>query len=145
MDAAKLATTTIETNNIRVTGNTISTVVGGTDINLTTSGVGGVRLGNLQIKNNTITNVVAGAITEFIETSGGYVRIGGRGGVVIPSGDTANDRPGLVETGMMRFNTVLQLVEIYNGVTWTSVAGSSGGITAAEATDLGIVTALLFG
>ena len=145
LDAAKLATTTIETNNIRVTGNTISTVVGGTDINLTTSGVGGVRLGNLQIKNNTITNVVAGAITEFIETSGGYVRIGGRGGVVIPSGDTANDRPGLVETGMMRFNTVLQLVEIYNGVTWTSVAGSSGGITAAEATDLGIVTALLFG
>ena len=145
LDAAKLATTTIETNNIRVTGNTISTVVGGTDINLTTSGVGGVRFGNLQIKNNTITNVVAGAITEFIETSGGYVRIGGRGGVVIPSGDTANDRPGLVETGMMRFNTVLQLVEIYNGVTWTSVAGSSGGVTAAEATDIGIVTALLFG
>ena len=145
LDAAKLATTVVETNNIRITGNTVSTVVPGTDINLTTSGAGGVRLGNLQIKNNTITNVVAGAITEFVETAGGYVRIGGRGGVVIPSGDTANDRPGLVETGMMRFNTVLQLVEIYNGVTWTSVAGSSGGITAAEATDLGIVTALLFG
>jgi hypothetical protein len=145
LDASKLSTPTIETNNIRITGNTISTVVSGTDINLTTSGVGGVRLGNLQIKNNTITNVVAGAITEFIESGTGYVRIGGRSGVVIPAGDTANDRPGIVETGMMRFNTVLQLVEIYNGVTWTSVAGTSGGVTAAEATDIGIVTALLFG
>jgi hypothetical protein len=145
LDANKLSTTTVETNNIRITSNTISTVVPGTDINLTTSGVGGVRLGNLQIKNNTITNVVAGAITEFIESGSGYVRFGGRSGVVIPAGDTANDRPGIVETGMMRFNTVLQLVEIYNGVTWTSVAGSSGGVTVNDATDIGIVTALLFG
>jgi hypothetical protein len=46
---------------------------------------------------------------------------------------------------MVRFNTVLGLVEVYNGVTWTSVAGQSGGVTSAEATDIGIVTALLFG
>jgi hypothetical protein len=145
LDSSKLSTATVETNNIRITGNTISTTVSNTDINITTPGAGGVRLGNLQIKNNTITNIVAGAITEFLETGGGYVKIGGHSGVVIPSGDTANDRPGIVETGMMRFNTVLQLVEIYNGVTWTSVAGTSGGITANDATDIGIVTALLFG
>jgi hypothetical protein len=145
IDASKLATTTVETNNIRITGDTISTTVSGTDINILTPGAGGVRLGNLQIKNNTITNVVAGAVTEFLETGSGYVRIGGRSGVVIPSGDTLNDRPSIVETGMIRFNTVLQLVEIYNGVTWTSVAGTSGGVTANDATDIGIVTALLFG
>jgi hypothetical protein len=46
---------------------------------------------------------------------------------------------------MMRFNTAEQLVEVYNGVIWTSVAGVSSGITLAEAEELGIVSALLFG
>ena len=46
---------------------------------------------------------------------------------------------------MMRFNTDGQLVEVYNGVSWSSVAGASGGVTTAEATELGIASALIFG
>ncbi len=145
LDATKLQTDRIQTNNIDIQQDTITTTVSGTDLNLLTTGAGGVRIGNLRFRNNTITNVTSGGVTEFIQTSGGYVRIAGTGGVVIPAGDSLNDRPGITELGMIRFNTVLELVEVYNGVTWTSVAGQSGGVTTAEATDIGIVTALLFG
>ena len=145
LDSTKLATARIQTNNIDIQNNTISTLVSGTDINILTPGAAGVRIGNLKIQNNTITNVVAGAITNFAQSGTGYVRFGGSGGVVIPVGDTVNDRPGIVEAGMIRFNTALQIVEIYDGVTWGSVAGASGGVSAAEASDIGIVTALLFG
>ena len=145
LDSTKLTTARIQTNNIDIQNDTISTLVSGTDINILTPGAAGVRIGNLKIQNNTITNVVSGAITNFVQSGSGYVRFGGSGGVVIPVGDTVNDRPGIVEAGMIRFNTVLQIVEIYDGVSWGSVAGASGGVTAAEASDIGIVTALLFG
>ncbi len=145
LDSTKLETARIQTDNIDIQQDTITTTVSGTDLNLLTTGAGGVRVGNLRFRNNTITNVTSGGVTEFVQTAGGYVRIAGTGGVVIPAGDSLNDRPGITELGMIRFNTVLGLVEVYNGVTWTSVAGQSGGVTSAEATDIGIVTALLFG
>ena len=145
LDSTKLTTARIQTNNIDIQNNTISTTVSGTDINILTPGVAGVRIGNLKIQNNTITNVVAGAITEFVQSGSGYVKFGGNGGIVIPSGDTVNDRPGIVEAGMMRFNTILQLVEVYDGVSWGGVAGAGGGVTAAEASDIGITTVLILG
>jgi len=145
LDSTKLTTARIQTNNIDIQSNTITTTVSGTDINILTPGAAGVRIGNLKIQNNTVTNVVAGAITEFVQSGTGYVKFGGSGGIVIPSGDTVNDRPGIVEAGMMRFNTVLQLVEVYDGVSWGGVAGAGGGVTAAEASDIGIVTVLTLG
>jgi hypothetical protein len=46
---------------------------------------------------------------------------------------------------MMRFNTELELVEIYNGLTWGTVAGTGSGITAATAQDIAVSSALIFG
>jgi len=145
IDSTKLFTTRFQTANLDLQSNTISPITIDSNLNLTTTGTGGVRLGNLKIFNNTITNIVAGAVTEFSETGAGYVKISGVNGVVIPSGDTLNDRPLVPEVGMMRFNTDGNLVEVYNGVTWTSVAGSSGGVTTAEANEIGITSALIFG
>lgn len=135
----------IETANLAFENNTITTINANADIILSTTGTGGVKVGSFLVRGNTITNTVTGAVTEFLQSGSGYVKIAGTNGVVIPSGDTANDRPLVPETGMMRFNTAEQLVEVYNGVTWTSVAGTSGGITLSDAEDLGIVSALLFG
>ena len=145
IDSTKLFAQRFQTINLDITSNTITPITAGSDLNLTTTGVGGVRLGNLKIYNNTITNISSGAITQFLETGTGYVKIAGTNGVVIPSGDTQTQRPLIPETGMMRFNTDLQLVEVYNGTTWTSVAGASGGVTTLEATDIGISAALIFG
>jgi len=147
IDSTKLFAEKFQTSNLDVNNNVISSINTDTDINITTSGTGGVRVGNLKIFNNTITNTVAGAVTEFVQGVNGFVRIPGTNGVVIPSGDTLTQRPSgsNAERGMMRFNTDGQLVEVYNGTSWSSVAGASGGVTTAEATELGIASALIFG
>jgi hypothetical protein len=145
IDTVKMFVERLQTATLDIQNNIITTVDANADIVLATSGTGGVKVGSFVIKGNTITNTITGAITEFIQSGDGYVKISGTNGVVIPSGDTANDRPQVPEVGMMRFNTAEQLVEVYNGVIWTSVAGTSSGITLAEAEELGIVSALLFG
>ncbi len=145
IDSSRLFAQRFQTTNVDIYSNTITPITTNSDLNLTTSGTGGVRLGNLKVFNNTITNVVNNAVTEFLESGTGYVRIAGHNGVVIPSGDTQTQRPLVPEMGMMRFNTDLQLVEVYNGVTWASVAGASGGVTTSEANDLGITASLIFG
>jgi hypothetical protein len=145
IDTVKMFVERLQTATLDIQNNIITTVDANADIVLTTTGTGGVKVGSFVIKGNTITNTVTGAITEFVQSGTGYVKISGTNGVVIPSGDTANDRPQVPEVGMMRFNTADQLVEVYNGIIWTSVAGVSSGITLAEAEELGIVSALLFG
>jgi hypothetical protein len=145
IDSTKLFTQRFQTINLDVVNNTISPITSNSDLVLSTTGTGGVRAGNFKIFNNSITNVVSNAITEFVQSGTGYVKIGGVSGVVIPSGDTQTQRPPVPVSGMMRFNTDLKYVEIYNGTTWTSVAGASGGVTTNEANEIGILSALLFG
>lgn len=136
----------IKTGDIEITGNTISTYTTNTNLDFVTNGTGGVIIGNLKFNNNSITNIAPNQVTQFTETDNGYVKIAGTFGFVIPSGDT-NSRPLSIyqETGMMRFNTELQYVEIYNGTSWGSVAGSSSGVTSATAQDIGVQTALTIG
>jgi len=145
IDSTKLFTQKLQTNNLDIDGNTISSIFANSDINLVTSGTGKVKFGNLSIHANTITNEVAGAVTNFVNAGTGYVKIAGVNGVVIPSGDSYYDRPLVAELGMIRFNTVIGYVEIFNGVSWIGVGGESIGITLAVATDLGVGSALIFG
>ena len=145
IDSTKLFAERVQTDNLDIYDNTITTLLPNSDINLLTAGSGGVKIGNLRIRNNTITNVSSGAITEFVQSGVGYVKLAGTNGVVIPSGDSQNDRPAFKEAGMMRFNTELQLVEIWTGTVWTSVAGTAAGINAAEATDIGVQMVLTLG
>ena len=144
IDSTKLYAGRLQTSNLNIESNTISSISTDSDINLVPTGTGSVRVGNLSIKNNTITNVVSGAITEFAETGTGYVKIAGTYGVVIPSGADAT-RPGTTEAGMIRFNTQQELVEVYNGSTWTGVSGVGGGINFNEATNIAIEYVLTFG
>mgnify|MGYP006275698509 CR=1 FL=1 len=99
----------------------------------------------MKFRNNTITNTVNSAITQFVQSGSGYVKIAGSNGFIIPSGNSATDRPALKEPGMMRFNTELQIVEIWTGLVWANAAGVSSGVTTAEATDVGIQAVLILG
>lgn len=144
IDSTKLYATRLQTSNLNLQDDTISSISTDSDINLASNGTGSVRVGNLSIKNNTITNVVSGAITEFTETGTGYVKISGTSGVVIPAGADL-DRPGITETGMIRFNTDQAFVEVYNGSTWTGVSGVGGGINFNDATNIAIEYVLTFG
>ena len=116
-----------------------SGVVAGTAITVFNSGSGAD--GTYCV--NTIQTLASTSITGF---TSGTVKISGTYGVVIPSGTTAQ-RPALAyeETGMMRFNTELKYVEVFNGTVWSSVAGAGSGVTSATAQDIGIETALTLG
>lgn len=136
----------MKTANLDIVGDTITAYTANTNINFETSGTGGVVIGNLKFTNNSITNIAPNAVTQFTETGAGYVKVSGTFGVVIPVGDVSN-RPAIIyqEVGMIRFNTELGLVEVFNGTVWGSVAGSSSGVTQSTAQDIGVQTALTLG
>lgn len=84
--------------------------------------------------------------TAMTGSGTGYVQIGGTYGVVVPVGSTLQ-RPTsqYSQTGMVRFNTDSEYVEVFNGTVWTSVAGTSSGVTSSTAQDIGVETALALG
>lgn len=141
-----LTTTSIQTANLDISGNTISAFTPNTDINFSTNGTGGVIFGNFKFSDNTITNIVPNSVTRFTETGTGYVKFAGTNGIVLPAGNATTERPGLAftEVGMVRFNTDSSYIEVYNGIGWVNAAGS-GGVSQSGATDIGVVMALMLG
>jgi hypothetical protein len=139
-------TTNFYSSQLEISNNTISAISANTDINLSTSGTGGIVIGNLKFVGSSITNTVSNAVTTFVETGTGYAKFPGTYGIVVPVG-TNDNRPAIqyTETGMMRYNTDLQYMEVFNGVNWISVAGTSIGVTFSDATDIGIESALMIG
>lgn len=122
---------TISASGIVVGTNIISQLSG------TTGGAGDYEVSDIQ----TLTPAVA--MTGSIN---GYVYIGGTNGFVIPSGSTAQ-RAGAPIAGMMRFNTdsTSLAVEIYNGSSWSGVAGVTAGISINQASDTAVQWALTLG
>ena len=145
INQTELSVTRFQTDSLDIVDNTISSLSANQDIKFLTSGTGGVRIGNLKFRNNAITNVVPNAITEIVQQGTGYVKFSGTGGFAIPVGNSTTERPANPIEGMMRYNSDFELVEVYNGQLWTSVAGTSSGVTFNDATDIGIALALSLG
>ena len=134
----------ITVDDLILDANTISTGTANTDLNLDANGTGSVVFdGSLAIKNNTITNLTNNGITQFNQTGTGYVKFGGTGGFVLPVG-TSEQRPGTVETGMVRYNTVESRVEVYDG-SWGSVAGAGAGISQGDAENIALELVISLG
>ena len=146
VDGTRLNTPRITVDDIQIDGNVISTVTTDTNLQFTANGTGSVVFDNFAIKGNTITNTVANSVTLFDYTGEGYVKFNGTYGMVLPVGTSLNRPiPAYTETGMMRFNTADARVEVFDGVAWVSVAGSSGSITSTDAQYLAIETVLYLG
>jgi hypothetical protein len=122
------------------TSNTLITASSVENTNLTGAGATGTYLINIS---QTVGST--GSSVSMTGVGAGYVKVPGTYGLVIPTGNDST-RPALAytETGMVRFNTAQQYVEVYNGTAWTSVAGSSSGVSITQASDiaLGIVISL---
>ncbi len=145
LTSTRLNTINVDVGAININNNVISTTTTNTNLVLSPNGTGAVRVGNFSISNNTFINTVNNSITLISQTGDGYVKINSTGGFVIPVG-TTQERPGLFDLGMMRYNTTDERVEIWNGTAWVGVAqGAQSGVTAEEATDISILSALIFG
>ena len=145
IDALRLRADKVIVDNISIDGNLISTSTD-VDLNLTANGSGSVVFENFSVKDNVISNVVTDSITTFNNTTNGYVKFDGTYGMVIPVGGNANRPPlAYTETGQMRWTTDGARTEIYDGDNWVSVAGTSSGISRAEAEDLALEIVLTLG
>jgi hypothetical protein len=144
LNATRLNVTNVDIDSININNNQITTTASNTDLVLQTTGTGSLRIGNFAFRSNIITNTVNNSVTELVQSGDSYFKIAGTNGFVLPSGAT-NQRPGQLEVGMTRFNTTDGRLEIYNGLIWISAAGTSVGISAAEAADITILNVLMLG
>lgn len=144
LNATEFNVNSLTADAININGNIISTNATNTDLELKPNGTGALVIDGFRFTTNTLTNTNSGAVTEFKSTGTGYYHIVGTNAVVIPSG-TNFERPGSPQIGMMRYNTDLELVEIYDGTLWISVAGAASGITAGTAQEIAAVSAFIFG
>ena len=144
LTSARFSVPKVTVDDIIIDGNTITTASGNTNLVLDANGTGSVVFDNaIAFKDQTITNTVTDGIFTLASTGNGYVKFDGTQGVVLPVGGNATRPTGA--TGMIRFNTDDSRVELYDGTTWVSVAGASGGISFAQAEEIAIEKVLIFG
>lgn len=147
--AAELFTNSIsvpslDVGNLMFRDNEITTTTG-LDLYIDGNGSGGVRLGNFRIADNTITNVISGAISNIVQSGTGYFQIQGTNGFVPPVGTDAQRPTAYAVVGMTRYNTNSKALEIWDGLTWASPAGSSGAVSINQAEDIAVQYALTLG
>ena len=134
----------LQTDDINIDANTISTTVSNSDLELTQSGTGKIAItgSDTSFKGSTITNASAGALT--ISTTGGYTKLSGNTAVVFPNGTTA--QRGTIEvTGDTRYNSELAYMEVYNGTEWQSAQGGGDTVTSDYMNELISIWAITIG
>jgi len=146
IDSTRARFDRIETDDLYIDGNVISTLATNQDIQLSGNGTGSVIVEDFAFSGNTITNIQLDAVTLLSSTGDGYYKFGGANGIVLPRG-AGGDRPPslLAQVGQIRWNTDDKRVEVYTGTLWTSLAGAGGGISAGDAENLAIEYALTLG
>ena len=135
---------TLDIGNLMFRDNEITTTTG-QDLYIDGNGAGGVRLGNFRIVDNVITNVSTNAITQIVQSGTGYFKIQGTNGFVPPRGDDAQRPTAYAVLGMTRYNTNSKALEVYDGFTWASPAGSSGAVSESTANDISAAFAIMLG
>ena len=133
-------------DDIEFNDNTIRTITTNSDLVLQSNGTGGVLLDEMKFTGSTITSTTTDQVFTFDSTGTGYWKFAGTRGVVIPVGNNA-ERPAGVdsEAGMLRYNTEDERTEIFDGTNWTSVAGSSSGISRNDAEAIALENVLILG
>jgi hypothetical protein len=118
--------------NIRVSGDTITGINGQVLINSAGDDVNFIVSGDTQAN---LLVVDAGSDTVLIgtgtPTTNAALKIGTTNSILIPVGNTAQ-RPGTAVTGMVRFNTSLDVLEFYDSNSWTPASSEFTVITADE-------------
>jgi hypothetical protein len=146
MDDVKLETPVIEVDDIRIDGNVIQTITTNTDLVLSANGTGNVLIDEIAIKGTSIINTTSNGVLYFQQAGSGYFKIEGTGGFVVPVGDNSERPiPAYREVGMTRFNSEQGYLELWDGLSWVSVAGATGSITFNQAEDLAVEYVLTLG
>jgi hypothetical protein len=132
-------------NNLTFSTNTISPVVTNDNIFLAPNGTGTVVIDEWGFNTSEIINQNLTTPLIFQNTGSGYVAFTGTSGLVIPAGDTAS-QPAAPELGDLRYNTELEVGEIFDGISYISIAGNTGDlISEQESQDISAIINIIFG
>lgn len=135
---------TLDVGNLMFRDNEITTTTG-QDLYIDGNGAGGVRLANFRIVDNVITNVVANAVSQIAQSGTGYFKIQGTNGFVPPVGSNGQRPTAYAVLGMTRYNTDSLALEIWDGTSWASPAGTLGAVSALDAEEIAAAFALTLG
>jgi len=122
-----LATSQVNIGDIQITDKNISTVANSSNLTLTTTGSGVLKVADFTIKGSEWTNTTTDAVTVISTTNSSsqlnYAQFVGSA-VKLPSGN--NSQYGTqYETGSHRFNTDTGILEVYNGTAWQPAVGNT--------------------
>ena len=146
LDSTRFSVNSIEAGDISITANTISTITTDADLYLSPDGSGKVIIDSLEISGSTIHNSTSNGVTVLSNDGAGYLEITGNYGFVMPVGNNANRiTSGSNPVGLTRYNTDDKRAEIWDGFTWTSVAGTGAGVSQADADTIAIISVFTFG
>ena len=143
VNSTRFDVTKLVVDNIEISGNTLTTTGTDQDLILNANGNGSIRIEDFRFQGNTITNIISAPL-KLKTTGTGYIDVSDAGGFVIPVGSTI-DRPVTGLLGMIRYNTNDERVELYDGVQWGSIAGSSGAVSIIDATEIAVQMAVTLG
>ena len=132
----------LQTDDVLLDNNVISTTVSNSDLDLRANGAGSLVLDDLTFSGNLIKNNSNNLIVK--STGFGASKISGTYGVVIPNGTTIVPSPSPL-LGDTRWNTSTNLLETWDGTTYVTSAGVAAAITRQEFDDLLLEFTLIFG
>lgn len=135
----------IDSDKMLLSGSTIAATGSLNDLVLSPNGTGQVVIDNWAFGTSEITNLSLTDPLIFQNTGAGYVAFTGTAGIVIPSGDTAS-QPVTPVIGDLRYNTELSVAEIFDGVSYVSIAGDQDDqVSEEQSQDISAIMNLIFG
>ena len=121
---SNVTTDTVELNNVTTGLSTVSNVAVGGELAVT---------GNVVVsKDLTVTEELVASANVVVS---GFVGTSGTGALTVPSGTTEQLPSTGLAVGMIRFNTTVNKLQVYNGTVWQSIGGISA--TGGTVTEVG--------
>ncbi len=121
---SNVTTDTVELNNVTTGLSTVSNVAVGGELAVT---------GNVVVsKDLTVTEELVASANVAVS---GFVGTSGTGALTVPSGTTAQLPSTGLAVGMIRFNTTVNKLQVYDGTAWQSIGGISA--TGGTVTEVG--------
>jgi len=134
----------IQTDDINVDTNIISTNVTNSNLELQANGSGSIVVDNIEVSSNNITNTSVDAVFKFASTGIGYPKFDSTGAIRVPAGTTA-ERPSSPVLGQTRHNTDDDILETWTGSAWQNSAGEFDAVSEAEMDDIALIQTLIYG
>ena len=143
IDSDKITINGLQADEVLANGNTITSVNSNADLELEASGNGYIFVDNVEFQRSKIIATTTNDNLNFASTGTGYWKLGGTTGVVIPVVDDSGLEPG--ETGQLRWNALLEKLEVFTGSIWENGAGFIETVPLNEGQDINFEMNLILG